>query len=303
VLCSKALSGTKLALWFIVVAAVLLGGCAAQRPAQKANASLLLTVVIKGDPALLQEPPEALIVTLDDVSAGRTRQFAFEANSRIPGHRAEFPVRMDVPAGRHRLSGVSGVMADGAPIQGLEFMFTVEVEARAGATHYLGHLEASGAMSRGEPGSDAPGMVLVDAYEDDLPDFVHAWPELRRRKIGRHAPQEATMVALIRPSGHAANEDSRAAPLDASVASHLPERAQLAFEKFLNSQYPRAFAVGSSGAAGLAAGGTNVIERALRECRRAQGGRQQPCTLFALDDTLMQSLEGSSGAFGGPPEQ
>jgi hypothetical protein len=77
VLCSKALSGTKLALWFIVVAAVLLGGCAAQRPAQKANASLLLTVVIKGDPALLQEPPEALIVTLDDVSAGRTRQFAW----------------------------------------------------------------------------------------------------------------------------------------------------------------------------------------------------------------------------------
>ena len=282
------------ALWCAVTVAALLGGCVASRPAQKANSSLLLSVVIAGEQAMELEPA-ALAVTLDDISAGTTRQFVFDASSRIPGHRAEFLIRMEVPAGQHRLSRVSGAAADGAVIAGLDFTFEIDVEARARATDYLGHMEMRSSASRSDAAVDAARLVIVDAYEDDWANFVHAWPELSRRRVGRRAPPEVTPVSLLQ---NANEEHARAAPLDVAAASHLPRRTQMAFQSFLKSKYPRAIAVGPSGVTGIAAGGTNVIGRALRECKRAQVDRPKSCKLFALDDTLVQSMDGSSGTTG-----
>lgn len=282
--------------WCAVMVTALLSACVALPPAQKANASLLASVVIMGDEAM-QLQPVAIILDLDDMSAGTTRQFVFEANSLIPGHRAEFPVRMDVPAGQHRLSRISAVAPDGTAIAALDLGVEIDIEASAGSTDYLGHLEMSRSTDP-DLAADAARLVLVDAYEDDLPDFVHAWPELRRRKIGRCAPESAMTVSLTQPSLQEIHHHARAEPLDATAASHLPRRSQLAFEAFLKNKYPRAFAIGQSGATGVAAGGANVIERALRDCRRAAGKRRQTCRLFALDDTLIQTLDGSSGAIG-----
>jgi len=84
--------------------------------------------------------------------------------------------------------------------------------------------------------------------------------------------------------------------LDSSAAAGLPSLAQQAFRDFLHSPYPRAFTVSTSGYyTGMAVGGADVIGRALRDCRLAQPPeRKARCRLFALDDTLLSSLQGTA---------
>jgi hypothetical protein len=150
--------------------------------------------------------------------------------------------------------------------------------------------------------SDTFQLSVADAYYDDLPGLIQTWPALRRISVARRAPRAVTAIAA-QPGADAAREielsrrarslaeSAAATRLDASAAAGLPARARAAFHTFLRGSYPRAFAVATSGQTGMAIGGASVIERALRNCRHEQSGKKSTCRLFAVDDTLVSSLQ------------
>jgi hypothetical protein len=189
---------------------------------------------------------------------------------------------------------------------------------RKKGTVYLGHIELSNPSVAAGSTPGASRLVIADAYEDELPNFVHAWPALRGRAIGRGALAGVTQIPVQtlgqvgqQQPAHAPNQATDGATaaradtssgavamtrLDSSAVAGLPPSAQRAFRHFLVSSYPRAFAVTASGYyTGMAVGGADVIGRALRDCKRAQPAeRKMSCRLFALDDTLLSSLRGAA---------
>jgi hypothetical protein len=290
---------------WIVVAAGLLGifglsGCVSNKPAIAPHAVVLFSVVLRGD-FLGDSQPTGLIVTLDNGDAVEGKQFAFNASTRIPGNYTRFLVQLDLPGGRHRLSGLSGVRGNGVPAPEFDIALDQPFEARNRETEYLGHFELS--YGRSAPGDPAvrqrppltSSLVLADAYEDDFPEFVHAWPTLRRHAVARRAPPRMVSIETILRNAtaleQAAHRDDGApvvVRLDATAAAGLPAPTQAAFRAFLKSAHPRAFAVAASGDSGMAVGGKDVIERAVSHCRRTHpAARESGCHLFALDDTLV----------------
>jgi hypothetical protein len=57
------------------------------------------------------------------------------------------------------------------------------------------------------------------------------------------------------------------------------------YKTFLSKQFPRAFAVSSSGAWGWAEMGDDPLARALANCNR--NSKNQPCRLYAVDDGVV----------------
>lgn len=292
--------------WLAIVLLVVPAGCVPLHPqrqpraAVSTNATVLFTVTLSSAPVLDPEPM-GLIVDVQAEQGATLRQFAFTPNTYLPGHRATFLVRLDLPPGNYRLVRFSAIAADGMPIPQFDVAFGMAFAIRKKETDYIGHIELS---NPGAVGVDASRLVIVDAYKDELSDFVGAWPTLRRRAIGRRVHAEATQIPLQTSSQGDRRQPPRAATasgaivlarLDVSCAAGLPPNARRAFKDFLESSYPRAFAVTASGSYGTAAGGADVIGRALRECRRAQAGpRKESCRLFALDDTLLSSMSGAA---------
>jgi hypothetical protein len=281
-----------------------LAGCANTRTAKETHSVVLLSVMLRADLAG-DGQPTGLIVTVDERGTSAGQQFAFAPNTRIPGHYTTFLVRLALPAGQHHLTGLSGVTSAGVPAPAFDVTLDMPLQARNNSTDYLGHLELTytGSVSVHTAASSVvvgSTLVLADAYQDDLPDIVHAWPSLRGQRVARRVPPGIVAIpatprdlsaldAQLHPQ-----ELGGAARLDASAAAVLPARARAAFHTFLKSSYPRAFAVSATGYTGLAAGGTDVIQRALRSCRRMQQpGEKSSCRPFALDDTLISSLQGT----------
>jgi hypothetical protein len=299
----------QLGSWIIAVG-VLLGvfsaaGCVSSKPAAPPHAIVLFSIVLRGE-LLGDRQPTGLIVTVDNGDAIEGKQFAFNPSTRIPGHYTSFLVRLELPGGRHRLTGLSGVSGNGVPAPEFDVVLDRSFEVRNRETDYLGHFE----LSYGKPSDPtspqrAPltsSLVLADSYEDDFPEFVHAWPTLRGHVVARRAPPHIVTLetdlrnraALEQPAHQ--NEEP-VARLDASAVAGLPPPAQAAFRAFLKSAYPRAFAISTSGDTGTAVGGRDVIERAVRSCRRTHPSAQKPgCRLFALDDTLVSQSQVMSDA-------
>jgi hypothetical protein len=278
-----------------------LAGCVSSKPAIQPHAVVLFSVVLRGD-LLGDRQPTGLIVTVDNGDAIEGKQFAFNPSTRIPGHYTSFLVRLDLAGGRHRLTGLSGVSGNGVPAPQFDVVLDRPFEARNRETEYLGHFE----LTYGGPSDHSPSdpavpqrapitssLVLADAYQDDFPEFVRAWPTLRRHVVARRGPPRIVTVETdfrnrlaLDQSSH--RDEEPVARLDASAAAGLPPQAQVAFRAFLKSAYPRAFAVATSGGIGTAVGGGDVIERAVRNCRRTHPLAQKSgCRLFALDDTLI----------------
>ena len=275
-----------------------LAGCVSTKPKPPPHAVVLFSVVLRGE-LLGDRQPSGLIVTVDNGDVGEGKQFAFNPNTRIPGHYTSFIVRLDLPGGSHRLTGLSGVSGNGVPAPEFDVVLNRPFEARNRETEYLGHLELSYGRAGDPAGSQrAPlmsSLVLADSYGDDFPEFVHAWPALRGHSVARRAPPHIVTVetdfrnrAALGQPAHQDEQTAVVARLDASAAAGLPPQAQAVFRGFLKSAYPRAFVVATSGATGTAVGGGNVIERAVRNCQRTLPSKQKPgCRLFALDDTLI----------------
>jgi hypothetical protein len=283
----------------------LLTACVSNKPAPRPHATMLLSVVLRG--ALAGErQPTGLIVTVDEGTSAEGRQFAFNPNTRIPGHYTTFLVHLELPAGHHHLTGLSGVTADGIAAPEFDVVLDMPFDGRNGTTDYLGHFELSYGPAAAKPAAAAPAaaprsntssnLVLADAYQDDLPEFVHGWPALRGHLVTRRAPSRTMMIPTEFRNRAALEAQTRgreqsAAPprLDSSAAAGLPTRARAAFLAFLGSGYPRAFAVAATGDTGTATGGADVIARAVRKCRQIQPSQKSGCRLFALDDTLISS--------------
>ena len=284
----------------VAVAAVLLvvalAGCVSSKPVPRPHATVLLSVVMEG-PVATDQQPAGIIVGVDEQQPSGGRQFAFPPNTRIPGHYTTFLVRLELPPGKHQLTRLAGVAGNGTPAPEFDVVLDMPFEVKARETSYLGHLE----WSYDSDASTEAHLVLADAYEDDLPGLVHAWPALRGHSIVRHAPaqivsvraelRDPTALADSRVHGERPRQVAR---LDVSAATGLPHEAQPAFRVFLTKTYPRAFAVADSVQVGMAVGGNDVIQHALRNCKlklsaSSPGAARKPaCRLFAVDDTLAQ---------------
>jgi hypothetical protein len=277
-----------------VLAAVLpLAGCVSSAPRTQPHSIVLLSVVMKARAATDQQPT-GIMIGVDEQQGAAGQQFAFPSNTRIPGQYTIFLVRLDLAPGKHRLTRLAAVTGAGVGAPELDISVDLPFELKARTTNYLGHLEWNYGGSR----TSANDLVLADAYENDLPELVHAWPALRRRSVVRRAPPRITPIRaasrdpgsaqVARVASHEHGEQQAVAPLDASVAANLPRQAQVAFGVFLTKAYPRAFAVATSGEVGMAAGGSGVIQRALDNCRAKSTPTSMPaCRLFAVDDTVL----------------
>jgi hypothetical protein len=76
--------------------------------------------------------------------------------------------------------------------------------------------------------------------------------------------------------------------LTATEGARLPQSALQFYQRFLKGSYPRALAVSESGAAGLAIGGRDTLQRALTDCERNNRDASKRCQLFAVDDTVVE---------------
>jgi hypothetical protein len=274
----------------VLSAQAMLSGCLPVQSAAHARSTVLLSVVLRGA-AENETQPTGLVVGIDEQPGSAGRLFAFTVSTQIPGEYAAFLLRIDLPAGSHRLTHVSGVSGNGEVTRPFDVMTDMPLDLKPG-TQYAGCIELDIA-------SGSPLMVLADAYENDLPKLVRTWPALRGQTVAhRAAPGIVPIPARIRlanPRSGGEKGFGAAARLDSSVASALPVKARAAFQLFLQSGHPRAFAVAESGHAGTAAGGTDVIRRAMQSCRRVQPGpRKSVCKLFALDDTLISSMQAAA---------
>jgi hypothetical protein len=276
----------------IVLTFAALTGCVSNTPRATPRSTVLFGVVMKGAVANDRQPG-GVIVGVDEQQAAGGQQFAFPPDTRIPGNYTAFLVRLDLTPGKHKLTRLSGIASNGVAAPEFDVVTDMSFDVKAGETIYLGHLE----WNYGGPsvGSTESHLVLTDAYLDDLPELVHAWPALRRHTVARHAPVQVVSVpAELRDRAALANsrEPGQKLPptgrLDAGAAAVLPVQARSAFRVFLTKSYPRAFAVADSGQIGMAAGGSDVIQRALGNCRRMLSAEPgSSCRLFALDDTLV----------------
>jgi hypothetical protein len=277
----------------ILIAAIAdLSGCVSHRPATRARATALFSVVLRGEMPESSQPT-GLLVGIDGQEGSQGTQFAFPPNIRIPGHYTAFLVRIELAPGPHYLTRLAGVVGAGTIGSRFDVDTHMPFEVKAGSHDYLGHLELSdpgpAAVTRG-----APRLVIGDAYDDDLPNLVHAWPALRGH-VSRRAGTQGIVTVAARPGNSARGIEERnlevAAKLDASACDDLAPPARATCRNFLKSDYPRALAVSGGGETGLAVGGKDVIARALQRCRRMSPGNTRACRLFAVDDTLMSSLD------------
>jgi hypothetical protein len=284
---SKAAAAVLVAIGMLSVACVPLQP---RPPAHSADSTVLFSVTLSSASRLDREPT-GLIVDVEDQHGASLRPFAFTPNSRIPGHHTTFLVRLDLPAGSYSITRFSGIGPDGMPIPQYDVAPQMTFKMRPKEVDYLGHLELSSSELGTGLTREAAHLVIANAYEDELPNFVHLWPALRGRAIG-HRKVAAVESIPVQASGQQASRVNETAPLerlDPTAAAGLPSRAQLAFRSFLHGSYPRAFAITASGTyTGMAIGGTDVIGRALQDCRRAQPAEHRTrCRLFALDETLL----------------
>jgi hypothetical protein len=287
--------------WLTILQIAVLAGCVPLQPqmqprsAVPANSTVLFSITLNSS-SVRDRDPTGLIINVEAQHGSTNKQFAFTPNSRIPGHHTTFLVRLDLPAGRFSLTRLAAIAADGMPIPQFDVAPNMGFDVRKKETDYIGHIELGNpaVVAGSTPGVSR--LVVADAYEDELPSFVHAWPALRAgQQQSARLPNQAT------DSHSAARSDTSSAAvamtrLDSSAAAGLPPDAQRAFRYFLVSSYPRAFAVTVAGSyTGMAVGGSDVIGRALRKCQRAQPTeRKLSCRLFALDDTLLSSLRGAA---------
>ena len=88
----------QLGSWIIAAGAVLgvfgVAGCVSTKPAVKPHATVLFSVVLRGE-FVGDRQPTGLIVTVDNGDAIEGKQFAFNPSTRIPGHYTSFLVRLD----------------------------------------------------------------------------------------------------------------------------------------------------------------------------------------------------------------
>jgi hypothetical protein len=278
-----------------ILTTALLTGCVNLNHDTQPQSGALLSITLSGESAPDREPA-GLIVDVDVESKRGTtsRAFAFAPNSSIPGRYTTFLARLDLPIGHYRITRLSATTAFDMPIPQFNAAPDLVFDVRTKAIDYIGHLEVSITRVAGSSAPTARRVVVADAYEEELPNFVHAWPDLRKRPVGRRALPAISAQVPVQDAQPPTPPVEIAAPLNTGSAAGLAPKAQLAFERFLASGYPRAFAVAASGYSGMAVGGVDVIHRALADCMRAQRSpRQGSCRLFALDDTLVSSLHGA----------
>jgi hypothetical protein len=288
-----------------IVSVTLLAGCVSLQKAPHPHfSSVLFSVKLSGE-APPDQQPTGIIVSVESKQGLGGGQFAFAANSRVPGYYTTFLARLDLPTGRYRLARLSATTANGAVTTQFDVSLGMLFDVRSGTSEYIGHIELTDSYVPGVNAATTPTAVIADAFESELPNFLHAWPSLHARGIERRAPTH-TLAIPARLAGHSGPEpDARpqiappapalvgrsAARLELRDAQGLPPQALRAFAQFLESSYPRAFTVAASGDTGMAVGGEDVIGRALRNCKRVQPNQHKAsCQLFALDDTLLSSI-------------
>src|SRR5882757_7434553 len=168
--------------WLAILPIALLVGCVPLNPQARRHAvvpsdsTVLFTVTLSGTSAPDRQPT-GLIVNVEAQHGSTIKQFAFIPNSSIPGHHTSFLVRLDLPAGRYSLTRFSATTADGAVIPQLDIAPRMAFDMRPKATDYLGHVELRNPDIEDGSAPDASRLVIADAYEEELPNFVHAWPE------------------------------------------------------------------------------------------------------------------------------
>jgi hypothetical protein len=290
-----------------VLVLALLPGCVTLTPTRAhPDSAVLFSVTLNGDfPPY--GGPAGIIVSIEAKQSSAAGQFAFTPYRRVSGHYATFLVRLDLPAGRYGLSRLSAVAADGSALSEFDVAPRMAFEVPAGTTYYVGHIELQSSRGVSDAARAVPHMIIADAYEEELPYFARAWPSLGARAIRRNSLEGSTVIPAVQlgqpprlASSSSAAVAERAPRLDSYATVGLPRAARAAFQLFLQSRYPRAFAIAVSGSTGMAAGGKDVIGRALSKCKRAQHTvHQASCHLFALDDTLLSAASGAQP--GSPP--
>ena len=92
-------------------------------------------------------------------------------------------------------------------------------------------------------------------------------------------PQYSLPPLLPRPE-----KTAFAALAEMDAIPFIGQTGRAAYQKFLNSPLPRAFAIGSNGAWGWAAGGEEALDQAMANCGKYGKGK---CTLYAVDSDIV----------------
>lgn len=135
-------------------------------------------------------------------------------------------------------------------------------------------------VSFGAFGTDAHSMFGSRAGQPIWQPRVLAFMETVGLPTAVVLPQFASSVALMPtpPNSNFAALD------DESKLPFVKDAGRAGYKNFLNKQYPRAFALGPSGAWGWAEMGSDPLKRALDNCNKNGQGQ---CRLYAVDDIVV----------------
>jgi len=267
---------------FLLACTLLLGaGCVSLRSEGLSKSTILLGVHVENPPAA-GTVINGLIVSFEGESRNPGGQFAFPADATSTPQRAEFLIRVELSPGHYRLSRLSGVTRGGVDELRFDTEVDMQFQARSGATQYLGRIILNGKEVRS-----------VNAFKEDRARLVRSWPALRNRSVQhRELPAIALVTPPPPPKPEARGKGEYVPPmkLESDAEKLLPAAVRPAFRRFLKLKPPRAFVISSTGVFGSASGGLNVVQRALSDCERVPRAKGQ-CLLFALDDTLIASID------------
>jgi hypothetical protein len=276
---------------FLCVLPWFASACVPLKQPNAAGRSTTLFSVALIEPGAQSHTIDGLIVTITGDAQNPGGQFAFPVDPASVNGRAEFLVRLDLTPGHYRMSSLAGVMRSGGDDLRFDMQTDMPFEVRGSFTDYLGRVELTHPAV--ETAADPARIALVDAYQADRTRFIRSWPALRSKILQRRKPQSIALLTQPKPVEVKQRGQGQYLPptrLDRTAEPTLPAAARAAFRDFLKSQSPRAFAVSGSGGFGSASGGENVVQRALSSCERSSKAKRD-CRLFALDDTLVSSID------------
>jgi hypothetical protein len=232
-------------------------------------------------------------------AAGADVAVSAKLSKRSGNEYAEYLLAFALPAKQYTLKSLWRGSIPGKASQLItELNIPVTITPRNPA--YLGRLiiDAGGLAQ-----NTRPDLFIESHFEADTAEFNTALPALNSVTIENSPIPNAELIASqmqrplklqlstgLTPPRVAPTPDFKESPvLEVSATgidnlTQILTKARPAYQKFLNTKAPRAFALGDTGKTGMGMG-NNAVEVALKNCALATQGK--PCKIIAVDNTFL----------------
>lgn len=223
------------------------------------------------------ELPRAIAIDIATENGDSLQSFVATIERGLSKVYGDYTALIALAPGAHRIRAIREAGARKNGVDALLARTWIDLPVAEEALDYVGRLVISG----DETPAVGESVRIEDHFDEDMLLVRTVRPDLRDL-----APRNR-LATLVRPvATDPAMTTTTLTFIDATpaIASALAASQRPLFRRFLAAPVPKAFAVGSHGAAGFASG-EQASSRALQRCQRRGDG--SGCRLLAIDNTLV----------------